>query len=155
MERASSKEEDIVSKLELCDRLMLSNCNQVDYFLFLRHHEKRNDFDYNIRNEYLVPANQLRNQITVALNDIKKRNFDNFLESKGFYIDQRVVEAYSVEKLEEYTPMSEIDLFTAKKHGYDTGDIILTLSEKKLNSLVRFDNEGTISHMLALIVNID
>jgi len=133
------------SEMLYSNRFLLDKNNQTDYFMYLKYPEKRSEPVYNLNQAYLVPAEPLRHRIIDILNIIlKKGNSDQQVQIREYYLNHRIMEAYSIVKDEPMPPITEINLFRARKNKYDTGDIVLRIPEQKLTSYIKFDNEGHI-----------
>ena len=121
------KEEDIPSETS---HSYLDNPSPLDLYTYFEYTPKRCGSTYNLHHAYIVPAEPLRHQIIGILNDILRNgNSNNTVELCGSNLNNEIIEAYSMVEHDQYTPITEIELFKACNHGFDVKDIVLKIPE--------------------------
>lgn len=140
------------------NHFLLGEDNKTDYFFYVKYDdltlEKDSDKDYELVSAYLVPAEQLRNQVINILNSILKKGRYNHpikLRQDNLHLNHKIRNALRIveespELIKPEILKPPMDLFVMDKHKHspDKNDIILRIPEKFLTQHIKFDEKGVI-----------
>lgn len=130
---------------------LLGDDNKTDYFFYMKYDKSKDNNSnvvFKLISAYLIPAEQLRNQVIDILNSILKKGDYNHpikLRENGSYLNHKIMNAF---RIREETPelISDIikppmDLFRPPPFKKE---IHLRIPEKYLIPHIKFNSEGDI-----------
>lgn len=137
---------------------LLGDDNKTDYFFYVKDNRItdniNSDMELELVSAYLVPAEQLRNQVINILNAILKKGGYNYpikLREDGLYLNHKIRNALKICEESSGLIKPEIlkppmDLFIRHKNRYnpEKDEIILRIHEKYLTPHIKFNSEGDI-----------